>query len=65
MEQLRIKIGNYLAAGVWLWVVLLETQQVEVYAPGRPVLILAIDDTLDGGDVLPGFTLPLRAIFPA
>jgi hypothetical protein len=24
-----------------------------------------IDDTLNGGDVLPGFTLPLRDIFPA
>lgn len=27
--------------------------------------ILTLDDTLDGGQVLPGFTLPVRDIFPA
>ena len=26
--------------------------------------ILTIDDTLDGGDVLPSFTLPVKDIFP-
>jgi Uma2 family endonuclease len=61
--QLRIKIANYLAAGTVVWLVLPETKMVEVYAPGQPVRLLRVDDTLDGGAVLPGFTLPLKDIF--
>jgi hypothetical protein len=34
-----------------------------VYAPGQPVKTFGIDDTLDGGDVLPGFALAVREIF--
>ncbi len=30
---------------------------IEVYVPGQPVKLVGVDDTLDGGDVLPGFTL--------
>ena len=33
--------------------------------PGVPALTLAGDDALDGGDVLPGFSLPLSEIFDA
>jgi hypothetical protein len=43
-----------------------------VYPEKRLVLVLTLDDeiilddtdTLDGGDVLPGFKLPVRDIFP-
>jgi hypothetical protein len=38
---------------------------VEVYTPGAPARLLGLEDTLDGGAVLPGFTLPVRAIFAA
>lgn len=31
--------------------------------PDQPTQKLGIDDTLDGGDLLPGFTLPLKDIF--
>jgi Uma2 family endonuclease len=62
-RDVRIKVGNYLAAGVLLWVVHPEEQRIEVYAPGQPVKILGIGDILDGGNVLPGFTLPVRDIF--
>lgn len=64
-ERLRFKIGNYLAAGTVVWAVFPESQTIEVYAPHKPPLRLGIDDTLDGGDVLPGFHLPVRAIFGA
>ncbi len=60
---LRLKIANYLAAGTVVWAVYPKDQQVEVYEPGKPVRILGIDDTLDGGEMLPGFTLALSAIF--
>lgn len=62
-DRLRIKVGNYLAVGATVWLVFPETQTIEVYAPGQPVQILGIEGTLDGGDVLPGFSLPIKAIF--
>jgi Uma2 family endonuclease len=63
-EELRIKVANYLSAGTMVWIVRPETKIIEVYTPGRQVLILGINDTLDGGDVLPGFKLAVRDIFP-
>jgi Uma2 family endonuclease len=63
-KDVRIKIGNYLAAGSVLWVVDPDQKQVEVYVPGQAVKRLGEKDTLDGGDVLPGFTLAIKDIFP-
>jgi len=34
------------------------------HRPGAPVVILTVDDVLDGGDVLPGWSLPVRDLFP-
>jgi hypothetical protein len=34
-----------------------------VYAPGKGLQSLGIDDMLDVGDILPGFKLPVREIF--
>ncbi len=62
-EKLTIKVANYLAAGTLVWLVRCEEKQVEVYPPGQPVKILGMDGTLDGGDVLPGFTLKVSQIF--
>jgi Uma2 family endonuclease len=61
--ELRIKMGNYLQAGTTLWVVDPDKQQVEVYVPGQKVKVATINDTLDGGTVLPGFKLPIKDIF--
>jgi hypothetical protein len=41
-----------------------ERKEVDVYVKGVFVKTAALDDTLDGADVLPGFTLPVRRIFP-
>jgi Uma2 family endonuclease len=62
-RRLRAKVLRYLEAGVLLWVVYPETREVEMYAPGQDMRKLGIADTLDGGDVLPGFRLPLKDIF--
>lgn len=62
-RRLRAKVLSYLAAGTLLWVIYPETKEAEVYAPGQPMMKLSINDSLDGGDVLPGFTLPLTEIF--
>jgi Uma2 family endonuclease len=61
--EMRIKIVNYLNAGTVVWLVDPDKVQIEVYAPNEPVKVLKLDDTLDGGAVLPGFSLPLREIF--
>lgn len=62
-KNVTIKVGNYLAAGTVVWLVRPDEQQVEIYEPGQPVKVLGSTDTLAGGNVLPGFTLPLSQIF--
>jgi Uma2 family endonuclease len=62
-RKLREKARFYLAHGVRLvWLVFPEQQVVEVYAADDEY-ILSADQTLTGGDLLPGFTLPVRQIF--
>ena len=53
-----------IAAGTVVWVVDAEQKQIEVYIPGQPVKVFSINETLEGGSVLPGFTLALNDIFP-
>jgi Uma2 family endonuclease len=63
-RKLSIKVANYLAAAVVVWVVRPDEKEVEIYIPNQPVQILTIDDTIDGSPVLPGFSLAVKAIFP-
>ena len=63
-EESLQKIHEYLHAGVQLvWVVYPEERQVYVYETPTRVRILAADDTLDGGAVLPGFQLRVDSLF--
>jgi Uma2 family endonuclease len=62
-RQILIKVGNYLAAGTTVWVVYPDEEAVYIYTPGEKVQILGKEDMLDGGDVIPGFTLELSKIF--
>lgn len=59
-----IKVVNYLAAGTTVWVVDPEQKRVEVCAPGQPIKPVTLDGVLDGGEILPGFTLAVKNIFP-
>jgi Uma2 family endonuclease len=61
---MRVKLTNYLAAGTTVWVVDPERRVVEVHAPGQRAQIARIDGTLDGGEILPGFQLAVKDIFP-
>jgi Uma2 family endonuclease len=63
-DFLRIKMANYLAAGTTVWIADPLNKKVQVYEPGKPVVILGIDDTLDGGNILPGFKLAVKDVFP-
>jgi Uma2 family endonuclease len=63
-DELMDKIGEYFAAGVRLvWVVYPRHQVLHVYESPTGVRGLGRADTLDGGPVLPGFTLKLADLF--
>ena len=63
-ESQRRKARAYIRHGVKMVILVLPGESVEVFRPGRELLVLTVDDTLDGGDVLPGFQLPLTRILP-
>ena len=46
-----------------VWLVNPELKTVEVHAPGSPSLRLTEDDTLDGDEVLPGFSCMVSEVF--
>lgn len=60
------KVQEYLAAGTRLvWVAQPRTRTVYVFQPGGIARVVGPGGTLDGGDVLPGFALPLADLWPA
>ena len=65
LTDLRNKMRRWLDFGVRR-ALLLDPQQrtVTVYAPNAEPVTLTAADTLEGGDVLPGFALPLDRLFP-
>ena len=57
------KASMWLSFGVRMALVInSETRTIRVRRPDLPTVILTIDDTLDGGEVLPGFSCPVREI---
>jgi Uma2 family endonuclease len=62
-DDIQDKLNDYRRAGVRLILFAYPSSQtLNVHTPGEN-RTLGVDDTLDGGDVLPGFTLPVREIF--
>lgn len=58
------KVQFYLLNGVrMVWVIDPEASTIAVLAPGEEGRTLSAGDALDGGDVLPGFTLSVDEIF--
>ncbi len=62
-DEIAVKIVNYHLVVTVVWVVNPEQQYIRVYIPNRTPQLVGIDGVLDGGDVLPGFTLPVKDIF--
>ena len=57
------KATMWLSFGVRMALVISpETRTIRVRRPDLPTVILTVDDTLDGGEVLPGFSCPVREI---
>jgi len=64
VNEMSRKVQEYLDAGTAIvWVVEPQRRQVTVYTPDVIARIYRDGDVLDGGDVLPGFTLSVTYIF--
>jgi Uma2 family endonuclease len=63
-EEMRRKLHDYFTAGSRLvWFVDPAARTVTVYTSPDQSMVLRPDQTLDGGPVLPGFSLPLSQLF--
>src|SRR6185437_15269225 len=62
--EMRRKRREYFKAGVRLvWIVSPKTRTIDVYTQVENPVTLREGQSLDGGEVLPGFTLDLTALF--
>ena len=63
-QEMERKLKDYFFAGVRLvWYINLKTRTAEVHTSPDQGVTITEDQSLDGGDVLPGFRLPLRSVF--
>jgi Uma2 family endonuclease len=63
-DEVEAKTGAWLKAGVkMVWVVYPSTRRVLVHTAPDEITVFLEDDTLDGGDVLPGFQSPVKSFF--
>jgi Uma2 family endonuclease len=63
-EEVEEKVFLWLLAGCRMVVVANpRIRSATVYRSFKDVTVLSQDETLDGGDVVPGWTLPLRELF--
>lgn len=64
--DIRAKLRDYLQAGVrQVWQIYPDTQEVMVYLPDGAVHTYEVGQAIPGGDMLPGFDLPVADIFEA
>jgi Uma2 family endonuclease len=62
--EMERKLKDYFLSGVRLvWFVDMERRTVEVFTAPDESVLLTEEQTLDGGDVVPGLALPLRDVF--
>jgi Uma2 family endonuclease len=65
IESMREKAQFYVLRGVHLtWLIFPRQQIVEVYRPEQSIEMLTVRDSLDGYDILPGFSLAVAELFP-
>lgn len=62
--EVEEKVSEWLAAGVKLvWIVSPRLRTVTIYRSLSEITTLADKDTLDGGDVVPGFRITVEELF--
>lgn len=65
-EEVDAKTIEYFNAGVRLvWVIYPESQRVYVHQSPRQIEVVERSGELTGGDVMPGFRLPVQKLFDA
>ncbi len=63
--EIESKVDEYLSAGVkQVWIVSPLTRQVVVYQKGKTPAHFQAEDEFTCGDLLPGFSCPVDALFP-
>jgi Uma2 family endonuclease len=63
-RDLGERMDDYFAAGTRaVWVIDPDRRTVAQHSATAPTRRLREDDALDGGDVVPGFAMPVRALF--
>jgi Uma2 family endonuclease len=62
-ELLRHKLAHYLSVGTVVLIINSVTEAVELHAPGQPPLVGDATSRVTFGQLLPGFTLDLQAVF--
>ncbi|MGA2701647.1 MAG: Uma2 family endonuclease [Isosphaeraceae bacterium] len=64
MSAVLRKVHDYFKAGVTrVWVVYPEQAEVYIYSTPQQVHVVGVGQELDGGDLLPGFRLPVAVLF--
>ena len=62
--EVEEKVAAWLASGVRMLILVNpRRREVRVHRLGQPAQVLSEADTLDGGDVVPGWRLPVAEIF--
>jgi Uma2 family endonuclease len=63
-EEIQDKVQDYLAAGTRLiWLVYPSIRAVVEYQSPTQIRQLGVEETLEGGEVIPGFRYPLKDLF--
>ena len=64
-REMDRKLADYFSAGVRLaWYVYPDKREVHVYRSPENPLVLREGQAVEGGDVLPGFSVLVKALFP-
>jgi Uma2 family endonuclease len=63
-SQVQEKMHEYFRAGARaVWIIYPDQKEVYVYASPAQIQVLQVGQELDGGDLIPGFRLPVATLF--
>ena len=63
-SEVKTKVSEYFEAGAKLvWIIYPDTREVVVFRSARESTVLSSQDTLDGGEVIPGFSCTVAELF--